>query len=86
MNPTIWRVVVGPLLTFATASALLLLARSGVRVAAPGAFMLGMIFLSSYIGGAAAGYLSAVVGIACTRCFCRNQGSCSYRTLSFVFN
>ena len=66
MNPTIWRVAVGPMLTFATASALLLLARSGVRMAAPGAFMLGMIFLSSYIGGAAAGYLSAVVGIGCT--------------------
>jgi hypothetical protein len=47
MKPAICRVVVGPLLTFATAGALLLLARSGLQVPAPGAFMVGLIFLSS---------------------------------------
>ena len=61
----IWRLVVGPFLTVATAGALLLLARSGIQVPGPGAFMLGAIFVSSYIGGAAAGYLSALVGIGC---------------------
>jgi len=51
----VWRLAFGPLLTLATAGALLLLARSGIQVPGPGAFMLGAIFVSSYIGGAAAG-------------------------------
>jgi diguanylate cyclase (GGDEF)-like protein len=59
----IWRVVVGPLLTVATACTLLALARSGFRVAAPGAFILGTVFVSAYVGGALAGYLSAALGI-----------------------
>jgi diguanylate cyclase (GGDEF)-like protein len=61
----IWHLAIGPLLTLATAGALLWLARSGVQVPAPGAFMLATIFVSSYIGGAAAGYLSAAITVAC---------------------
>src|SRR5882757_7214709 len=61
----IWRLVAGPLLTVATAGGLLLLARSGIQVPGPGAFMLGAIFVSSYIGGAAPGFLSALIGIGC---------------------
>src|ERR1700687_3793064 len=61
----IWRLAVGPLRTGGTAGALLLFARSGIRIPAPGAFMLGTIFVSSCIGGVVAGYLSAVVSIGC---------------------
>jgi diguanylate cyclase (GGDEF)-like protein len=59
----IWRLVAGPLLTAATACTLLSLARSGIRVPAPGGFILGAIFVASYMGGAPAGYLSAALGI-----------------------
>lgn len=62
----VWRLVLGPSLTLATAGALLLLARFGIQVPAPGAFMLGTIFLASYFFGAPAGYLSAGIGIACS--------------------
>jgi diguanylate cyclase (GGDEF)-like protein len=61
----IWRLIFGPMLTIATAGALLALARAGVRIPAPGAFMLGTIFLATYFAGTAAGYLSAVIGIGC---------------------
>ena len=61
----VWRLIFGPALTLATAGALLLLARAGIHIPAPGAFMLGTIFLASYFVGTAAGYLSAVVGIGC---------------------
>jgi diguanylate cyclase (GGDEF)-like protein len=44
----------------------LLLARSGIPVPVPGAFMVAMIFLSSCIGGAAAGCLSAVIAVCCS--------------------
>src|SRR5262245_61158732 len=60
-----WRMAVGPLLTLAAAAALLSFARYGVQVPTPGAFMLGTILLSSYLGGAAAGYLSVLIGIGC---------------------
>src|SRR5262249_11207385 len=64
-RPTSWRFAVGPLLTLAAAGLMLSFARYGVQVPTPGAIMLGTILLSSYFGGAAAGYLSAVIGIAC---------------------
>jgi hypothetical protein len=48
-----WRLAIGPMLTIATASTLLLLIRSGIQVPAPGAFILAAIFVSSYIGGPA---------------------------------
>jgi diguanylate cyclase (GGDEF)-like protein len=62
---SMWSRVAGPLLTFALAVAFLLLARSGIRIPVPGAFMIGMIFLSAYVGGGAAGYVSAIIGIGC---------------------
>jgi len=58
-----WRLAIGPMLTIATAGTLLLLIRSGIQVPAPGAFILAAIFVSSYIGGAGVGYLSAMIGI-----------------------
>jgi diguanylate cyclase (GGDEF)-like protein len=58
-----WRLVLGPSLTIAACAALLLLARSGVQVPVPGAFVLGTVFVASYVGGAPSGYLSAVIGI-----------------------
>jgi diguanylate cyclase (GGDEF)-like protein len=61
----VWRLILGPSLTLATAGALLAAARCGIHIPAPGAFVLGTIFLASYFGGAAAGYLSAVIGIGC---------------------
>lgn len=61
----IWRLLFGPTLTLATAGALLVLARAGIQIPAPGAFMLGTVFVASYFAGTAAGYLSAVVGVGC---------------------
>jgi diguanylate cyclase (GGDEF)-like protein len=58
------RLVTAPLLTLAVAGALLLLARVGIKLPAPGGFMLVAIVLASYFGGAIAGYLSAAVAIA----------------------
>ena len=62
---TIWRWSVGPLLTLAIACVMLTLMRSGIQVPLPGAFMLVSIVLSSYLGGATAGYLSAAIGVVC---------------------
>jgi diguanylate cyclase (GGDEF)-like protein len=62
---TTWRRVAGPLLTLAMAGAFMLLARYGIRIPVPGAFMIGMIFLSAYVGGGVAGYVSAIIGIGC---------------------
>jgi diguanylate cyclase (GGDEF)-like protein len=60
-----WRLILGPSLTLAVAGALLLLARAGIHVPAPGGFMLATVFLASYFGGVAAGYLSAALGAVC---------------------
>jgi diguanylate cyclase (GGDEF)-like protein len=60
-----WRLAVGPLLSLATAVALLSFARLGIQVPTPGAIMLATILLSSCIGGALAGFVSAAIGIAC---------------------
>jgi diguanylate cyclase (GGDEF)-like protein len=61
----IWRLVFGPSLTLAVASAFLLLAVSGIQIPAPGLFMLITIVVSAGFGGAVAGYLSAAIGIGC---------------------
>jgi diguanylate cyclase (GGDEF)-like protein len=60
----ILRLVAGPLLTLATASVLLLLARAGAGIPVPASFLIITIVLSSYLGGAIAGYLSAAIAIA----------------------
>jgi diguanylate cyclase (GGDEF)-like protein len=60
----IWSVVVGPSLTLATAGVLLLLAHAGIKIPVPAAFLILMIVLSSYFGGAIAGYLSAAAALA----------------------
>jgi diguanylate cyclase (GGDEF)-like protein len=59
----ILRLVAGPLLTLATAGTLLLLARAGIGIPVPAGFLIVTIVLSSYFGGAIAGYLSAAVAI-----------------------
>jgi diguanylate cyclase (GGDEF)-like protein len=58
--------MVGPLLTLAIAGVLLLLGRTGVRVPIPGAFMVATVFLSSYMWGAPAGYVTAAVAVCCS--------------------
>jgi diguanylate cyclase (GGDEF)-like protein len=57
-------IVAGPILTFAIAGGLLLLARAGISIPVPGAFFVATIVLATYFGGALAGYLSAAVTIA----------------------
>jgi diguanylate cyclase (GGDEF)-like protein len=59
----ILRLVAGPLLTLATAGTLLLLARASIGIPVPAGFLIVTIVLSSYLGGAIAGYLSAAVAI-----------------------
>src|SRR5262245_7356325 len=59
-----WRVAAGPLLSLATAGALLSFARHGIQVPTPGAIMLATVLLSSCLGGVAAGVVSGLIGIA----------------------
>jgi K+-sensing histidine kinase KdpD len=61
----LWRLAFGPLLTLATASLLLLIARAGVQVPVPGVLMLVTVCLSAYVGGVLPGYLSAAIGVSC---------------------
>jgi predicted signal transduction protein with EAL and GGDEF domain len=58
------RLIAAPLLTLAMAGVLLLLARIGVKVPVPGAFLLGAIVLATYFSGIVAGYLTAAAGLA----------------------
>jgi diguanylate cyclase (GGDEF)-like protein len=59
----IWRLAAGPAFTLATAGVLLLLARAGIGIPVPAGFLIVTIVLSSYLGGAVAGYLSAAVAL-----------------------
>jgi diguanylate cyclase (GGDEF)-like protein len=58
------RLIAPPLLTLAMAGALLLLARAGIKVPVPGAFLLTAVVLATYFSGVVAGYLSAAAGLA----------------------
>jgi diguanylate cyclase (GGDEF)-like protein len=61
--PAYLRLAFGPLLMIATAGALYLLAEAGIRLPTPGSFMLVAILVASAVGGIAAGYLTAAIGI-----------------------
>jgi diguanylate cyclase (GGDEF)-like protein len=58
------RLIAAPLLTLAMAGVLLLLARVGIKIPVPGAFLLVAIVLATYFSGIVAGYLTAAAGLA----------------------
>ena len=61
--PAYLRLAFGPLLMIATASGLFALSKAGIHLPTPGSFMLVVILIASVVGGTAAGYLTAAVGL-----------------------